>query len=259
MTPITRALTPFEGQKPGTSGLRKKTRVFMQEGYLEAFVQSVFDAIDGCTGKTFVVGGDGRFFNAEAIQTILRMAAAQGTARVIVGQNGLLSTPAASHLIRKRGANGGLILSASHNPGGIDEDFGLKYNISNGGPAPENVTAAIFDATKTLTGYTTLTAPDLDLSAMGEVALGDMVVEIVDPVTDYAALMQDLFDFDAIRAMIADGFSMRFDAMHAVTGPYATAILQGMLGAPEGTVMKWISARDIRTRTRSGPSRWSIW
>jgi phosphoglucomutase len=245
MTPITRALTPFEGQKPGTSGLRKKTRVFMQEGYLEAFVQSVFDAIDGCTGKTFVVGGDGRFFNAEAIQTILRMAAAQGTARVIVGQNGLLSTPAASHLIRKRGANGGLILSASHNPGGIDEDFGLKYNISNGGPAPENVTAAIFDATKTLTGYTTLTAPDLDLSAMGEVALGDMVVEIVDPVTDYAALMQDLFDFDAIRAMIADGFSMRFDAMHAVTGPYATAILQGMLGAPEGTVMNAVPQVDF--------------
>ncbi|MGP6089005.1 alpha-D-glucose phosphate-specific phosphoglucomutase [Antarctobacter jejuensis] len=245
MTAVTRPLTPFDGQKPGTSGLRKKTRVFMQEGYLEAFVQSIFNAIDGVAGKTFVVGGDGRYFNAEAIQTILRMAAAQGAARCIVGQGGLLSTPAASNLIRKRGANGGLVLSASHNPGGIDEDFGLKYNISNGGPAPEGVTEAIFEQTKTLSEYTTLETPDLDLSAIGEVSLGDMAVEIVDPVTDYAALMQELFDFDAIRAMIAGGFTLKFDAMHAVTGPYATAILEGMLGAPAGTVQNGTPSVDF--------------
>ncbi len=245
MNAVTRALTPFDGQKPGTSGLRKKTRVFMQEGYLEAFVQSIFNAIDGVAGKTLVVGGDGRYFNAEAIQTILRMAAAQAAARCIVGQGGLLSTPAASNLIRKRGANGGLVLSASHNPGGIDEDFGLKYNISNGGPAPEGVTEAIFEQTKTISEYVTLETPDLDLSAIGEATLAEMVVEIVDPVTDYAALMQELFDFDAIRAMISGGFTLKFDAMHAVTGPYAKAILEGMLGAPEGTVLNGIPSVDF--------------
>ncbi|NIZ07934.1 alpha-D-glucose phosphate-specific phosphoglucomutase [Pseudooceanicola sp. HF7] len=230
-------VTPFDGQKPGTSGLRKKTRVFMEPGYVEAFVQSIFNAIDGCQGKTLVVGGDGRYFNAEAIQTILRMAAANGAARCIVGQGGLLSTPAASNLIRQRGTDGGLILSASHNPGGIDEDFGLKYNISNGGPAPEGVTAAIFEQTKTLSEYKTLETPDLDLTALGEAELGDMVVEIVDPVTDYAALMETLFDFDAIRTLLTSGFTMKFDAMHAVTGPYAKAILEGTLGAPAGTVL----------------------
>ncbi|WP_417205573.1 alpha-D-glucose phosphate-specific phosphoglucomutase [Antarctobacter sp.] len=245
MTPITRPLTPFEGQKPGTSGLRKKTRVFMQEGYLEAFVQSTFNAIGGVAGKTFVVGGDGRFFNAEAIQTILRMAAAQGAARCIVGQNGLLSTPAASNLIRQRKADGGLILSASHNPGGIDADFGLKYNISNGGPAPESVTAAMFEQTQSVSDYTTLDSADLDLSALGEVALGGMTVEIVDPVADYAALMRELFDFKAISDLIAGGFTLRFDAMHAVTGPYAKAILEGMLGAPEGTVMNGTPSVDF--------------
>ncbi|AUC53758.1 alpha-D-glucose phosphate-specific phosphoglucomutase [Sagittula sp. P11] len=245
MTPVTKPISPFEGQKPGTSGLRKKTRVFMQPGYVEAFVQSIFNAIGGCAGKTFVIGGDGRYFNAEAIQTILRMAAAGGASRAIVGQHGLLSTPAASNLIRVRGADGGLILSASHNPGGIDEDFGLKYNISNGGPAPEGVTAAIFDQTQTLTEYYTLDTADLDLSAIGETTLGGMTVEIVDPVTDYAALMQTLFDFDAIRALIADGFTLRFDAMHAVTGPYAKAIIEGMLGAPEGTVLNGVPSVDF--------------
>ncbi|WP_370312187.1 alpha-D-glucose phosphate-specific phosphoglucomutase [Sagittula sp.] len=245
MTPVTKPISPFEGQKPGTSGLRKKTRVFMQPGYVEAFVQAIFNAIGGCAGKTFVVGGDGRYFNAEAIQTILRMAAAGGASRAIVGQGGLLSTPAASNLIRVRGADGGLILSASHNPGGIDEDFGLKYNISNGGPAPEGVTAAIFDQTQTLTEYYTLDTADLDLSAIGETTLGGMTVEIVDPVTDYAALMQTLFDFDAIRALIADGFTLRFDAMHAVTGPYAKTIIEGMLGAPEGTVLNGVPSVDF--------------
>lgn len=245
MTILTQTCTPFEGQKPGTSGLRKKTRVYMQPGYVECFVQSIFNAIDGVEGKTLVIGGDGRFFNAEAIQTILRMASANGAAQAIVGQGGLLSTPAASHLIRKRGADGGLILSASHNPGGIDEDFGLKYNTSNGGPAPEAITDEIFAQTKTIDSYRTLDTADIDLGRVGAVNLGDMTVEIVDPVTDYAALMEDLFDFDALRALFADGFTMRFDAMHAVTGPYAKAILEDTLGAASGTVMNGTPSVDF--------------
>jgi len=245
MTLITQTCTPFEGQKPGTSGLRKKTRVFMQAGYLECFVQSTFNAIEGVSGKTLVVGGDGRFFNAEAIQKILRMAAANGAAKVIVGQGGLLSTPAASNLIRKRKADGGLILSASHNPGGIDADFGLKYNISNGGPAPESVTDAIFANTQTIQEFHTLDTADINLDAIGQVRLGEMDVDVVDPVEDYAELMQTLFDFDAIRSLIAGGVSLRFDAMHAITGPYATSILQDMLGAPEGTVLNGVPSVDF--------------
>jgi phosphoglucomutase len=236
---------PFEGQKPGTSGLRKKTRVFMQPDYLETFVQSIFNAIDGVQGKRLVVGGDGRYFNKEAIQTILRMASANGAHQVIVGQNGLLSTPAASNLIRKNKTDGGLILSASHNPGGIDADFGLKYNIANGGPAPEGITDAIFEQTKTISSYVTLDTADIDLSALGDQALGEMTVTVVDPVVDYAALMADLFDFDAIKAMFADGFSVCFDAMHAVTGPYATTILQDMLGAPAGSVLNGVPSEDF--------------
>ena len=245
MTKITIPCRPFDGQKPGTSGLRKKTRVFMQPGYLECFVQSTFNAIGGVAGKTLVIGGDGRFFNAEAIQIILRMAAAGGAAAAIVGQNGLLSTPAASNLIRRNKADGGLILSASHNPGGVDADFGLKYNIANGGPAPEAVTDAIFAETTAITEYHSLDTPDLDLAALGTVTLDAMQVRIVDPVADYAALMQELFDFDAIRALIASGFSLKFDAMHAVTGPYATAILEGLLGAAEGTVMNGVPSVDF--------------
>jgi phosphoglucomutase len=235
--PLTVPTRPIEGQKPGTSGLRKKTRVFMEPGYLENFVQAIFDAIGGAVGKTFVLGGDGRYFNDRASQTILRMAAANGAARVIVGQGALLSTPAASHLIRLRGTDGGLILSASHNPGGPDEDFGLKFNTPNGGPAPEVVTEAIHTATLALTAYRTLETPDIDLSALGEVRLGDMTVEVVDPVADYAALMERLFDFGAIRALREGGFSMRFDAMCAITGPYATEILEHRLGFPAGTVV----------------------
>lgn len=212
---------------------------------METFVQSVFNAIDGVQGKTLVVGGDGRFFNAEAIQTILRIAAANGAARAIVGQNGLLSTPAASNLIRKRKANGGLILSASHNPGGIDEDFGLKYNISNGGPAPESVTAAIFEETSKIAEYHTLETDDLDLERLGEQSLGSMTVELVDPVKDYAELMRQLFDFGKIRDLIAGGFTLRFDAMHAVTGPYAKAILEDELGAPAGSVINAVPSVDF--------------
>ena len=229
-------VTPFEGQKPGTSGLRKKTRVFMQPHYLECFVQAIFAAIGGVGGKVLVIGGDGRFYNDRAVQIILRMAAAQGAARAIVAQGGILSTPAASHLIRLNKTDGGIILSASHNPGGEDEDFGIKFNMPNGGPAPEDVTDAMYAASRTVTQYTTLDAADVDLARIGPLTLGAMQVDIVDPVTDYAALMETLFDFPAIRARFAAGFTMRFDAMNAVTGPYATEILENRLGAAKGTV-----------------------
>lgn len=241
----TRPLTPFEGQKPGTSGLRKKTRVFMQPGYLEAFVQAVFDAIGGAAGKRFILGGDGRFFNDKAIQIILRMAAAQGATEVIVGTGGILSTPAASHLIRLHATDGGLILSASHNPGGEDEDFGIKFNTANGGPAPEALTDAIHAGTQTVSSCRIATTEDLSLSAPGIQQLGQTRVTIVDPVVDYAALMETLFDFDAIRRLIADGFRLRFDAMHAVTGPYAREILENRLGAPEGSVMNAVPLPDF--------------
>ncbi len=237
MTRQTVETKPIAGQKPGTSGLRKKTRIFMEPGYLENYVQAIFDGIGGIAGKTLVVGGDGRYFNDVAIGTILRMAAANGAARCIVGQGGLLSTPAASHLIRKRGADGGLILSASHNPGGPDEDFGLKYNGPNGGPATEGVTEKIFARTEDISEYHILEGGAVDLGALGGSSLGEMEIEIVDPVADYAELMAELFDFDAISGLFANGFRACFDAMHAVTGPYARAILEGRLGAPAGTVI----------------------
>ena len=230
------SITPFDGQKPGTSGLRKKTRVFMQPHYLEAFVQAIFAAIGGAAGKRFVIGGDGRFYNDRAVQIILAMAAAQGAKAAIVGQGGLLSTPAASHLIRLNKTDGGIILSASHNPGGMDEDFGIKFNMPNGGPAPESVTEAMYAATQSLTEYTTLDSADIDLGTIGTVQLGDMMVQIVDPVADYATLMESLFDFPAMRARFAAGFTMRFDAMCAITGPYAREILENRLGAAPGTV-----------------------
>ncbi|MCJ8309361.1 MAG: alpha-D-glucose phosphate-specific phosphoglucomutase [Rhizobiaceae bacterium] len=236
---------PIDGQKPGTSGLRKKTRIFMEPGYLENFVQSIFNAIGGAEGKTFVVGGDGRFFNAQAIQIIIKMAAANGAKRLILGQGGLLSTPAASHLIRLNKTDGGLILSASHNPGGIDEDFGLKFNVPNGGPAPESITDAIFQQTKELTSYKVADADDLDLDALGQQSAGDMTVEIVDSVADYRKLMKSLFNFDAIRQLFESGFRIRFDAMHAVTGPYAHAILEKDLGAPDGSVMNGVPSENF--------------
>ena len=225
---------PIAGQKPGTSGLRKKTPVFMGRHYLENFVQSIFDVV-GCAGKTFVLGGDGRYFNDRAAQVILRMAAANGAARVIVGQGAILSTPAASHLIRLNQTDGGIIMSASHNPGGPDEDFGVKFNMANGGPAPEGVTEAMYQRTTTISEYRMLEAQDVDLGRIGRHQLGPMVVDVVDPVTDYAALMEKLFDFPAIRAMFAGGFRMRMDSMCAVTGPYATEILENRLGAAKGT------------------------
>lgn len=237
MTVQTIVTQPIPGQKPGTSGLRKKTKVFMQPGYLENFVQATLEATGGAAGKTYVLGGDGRYFNDRAAQLILKMAAANGAARVIVGRGAILSTPAASHLIRLRGTDGGIILSASHNPGGPEEDFGIKFNMANGGPAPEAVTEAIFARSQSLTEYRLLDAPDVDLDRLGESRLGAMVVEVVDPVADYAALMETLFDFPAIRAMFAGGFRMRMDSMCAVTGPYAVEILENRLGAPKGTVV----------------------
>lgn len=231
------ATKPIDGQKPGTSGLRAKTSVFSQPGYLENFVQSIFDVVGPLRGKSLVVGGDGRYFNRPAIQTILKMAAANGVDRVVVGQNGILSTPAASATIRQLKTAGGLILSASHNPGGEKGDFGLKYNIPAGGPAPESITGAIHARTLEIDEYQIAEVPDLDLSRLGVTRLGDMTVEVIDPVSIYADLMRTLFDFGAIRSLFASGFRMRFDAMHAVTGPYAKAILEGELGAPAGTVV----------------------
>ena len=245
MTIRTVATQPIAGQKPGTSGLRKKTRVFMQPGYLENFVQAIFTAIGGAQGKTLVLGGDGRYFNAAAAQTILKMAAANGAARVIVGQGGLLSTPAASHLIRLNRTDGGIILSASHNPGGEGGDFGIKFNMANGGPAPEAVTEAMYAASTTITEYLISDAPDVDLGRIGRTSLDAMAVDVVDPVTDYAALMASLFDLDAIRALFAGGFRMRFDAMNAITGPYAREILERRLGAAPGTVVNAIPLPDF--------------
>ena len=237
MTAITVETTPIDGQTPGTSGLRKKTPIFMQHHYLENFVQAIFDATGGAAGKTYVLGGDGRYFNDRAVQVILRMAAANGAAKVIVGQGGILSTPAASNLVRRHGTDGGIILSASHNPGGPDADFGVKFNTPNGGPAPAPVTEAIHAASQSLTRYRIMEAHDLDLSREGPHMMGDTHVTVVDPVAAYADLMEELFDFGAIRRMIAGGFRLRFDAMCAVTGPYACEILENRLGAAPGSVV----------------------
>lgn len=240
------ATQPFEGQKPGTSGLRKKVHVFQQPKYLENFVQSVFDSLEDFAGKTLVVGGDGRYYNQQAIQIILKMAAANGFGKVLVGQNGILSTPATSAIIRKYQAFGGLILSASHNPGGKDGDFGIKYNISNGGPAPEKLTDAIFARTGKIQAYRIVAAADIDLAHLGSTQLGTMQVEVIDPVADYAELMENLFDFAQIRDMLQRGTcQMRFDAMHAVTGPYAKEILEHRLGAPVGTVLNGVPLEDF--------------
>ncbi len=237
--------TPFEGQKPGTSGLRKKVKIFQQPNYVENFIQSVFDVVEGKEGATLVIGGDGRFYNRPVIQQAIRMAAANGFGQVLVGQGGILSTPAASNVIRKYGAVGGLVLSASHNPGGPDEDFGIKYNITNGGPAPEKVTEAIYARTLTIDRWLGVDAPDIDLDKPGMVRVGGMAVEVIDSVADYAALMESLFDFPAIRALAASGFTMAFDAMNAVTGPYAHEILERRLGFPKGTVMNGSPLEDF--------------
>ena len=239
------ATTPFTGQKPGTSGLRKKVPVFQQPHYAENFIQSIFDSLEGFQGQTLVIGGDGRYLNREVIQITIKMAAANGFGRVITGRGGLLSTPAASHLIRKTGAFGGIVLSASHNPGGPDGDFGIKYNGGNGGPAPEKITDAVYARTKTIAAYKISDGPAANLDRTGQFDAGGMVLEVVDPVADYQALMESLFDFDAIRALIGSGFRLRFDAMHAITGPYAHAILERALGAAPGTVINGTPLPDF--------------
>lgn len=237
---------PFSDQKPGTSGLRKQVPVFQKSNYLENFIQSIFNAIEGYQGGTLVLGGDGRYYNRTAIQVILKMAAANGVGRVLVGQGGILSTPAASCVIRKNGAFGGIILSASHNPGGPEGDFGVKYNTENGGPAPEKVTSAIFECSKTIDSYKIFDANDVDLDKLGDTQLGDMTVTVIDPVADYAELMESIFDFGKIRQMISSGnFRMCMDSLHAVTGPYAKAIIEGKLGAPTGTVVNGTPLEDF--------------
>jgi phosphoglucomutase len=237
--------TPFADQRPGTSGLRKKVAVFRQPHYLESYVQAVFDTAPPPPGATLVLGGDGRYYNDEAAQVILRLAAANGFARALVGERCILSTPAASAVIRAHRAHGGIILSASHNPGGPTGDFGVKYNIPNGGPAPESLTEAIHRRTREITAYRIVDAPDVDLGRRGTTRLGPMTVEVIDPVADWARLMESLFDFDRIRARFAGGFLMCFDAMHAVTGPYAREILERRLGAPPGTVVHGVPLPDF--------------
>ncbi len=238
MTVIQVPTTPFADQRPGTSGLRKKVQVFQQPHYLENFVQSLFDIRPDLAGGTLVLGGDGRYYNREAVQIILRLAAANGVARVLLGAGALLSTPAASHLIRKYRAQGGIVLSASHNPGGPEGDFGIKFNVANGGPAPEAVTEALHARSREIDRYLTLDGPDIDIDHLGTTNLGEMEIQVLDPVRDYADLMETLFDFEAIQQLFHSGlFSMRFDAMHAVTGPYAREILEGRLRAEPGTVI----------------------
>lgn len=234
---ITIPTQPFSDQKPGTSGLRKKVKVFQQPHYLENFVQSIFDTLEVPTNATLTVGGDGRFYNAQAIQTIIKMAAANGFAKVLVGQGGILSTPAASHIIRKYQTFGGIILSASHNPAGPDEDFGIKYNSANGGPAPEKITEAIFKKSKTISQYKVADLPSININTIGETDLGGFTVQVINPVSDYADLMAELFDFDSIRMLLKSGFRLKFDGMHAVTGPYAKEIFMNRLGTPETSLM----------------------
>jgi len=235
---LTIATHAFADQRPGTSGLRKKVAVFQQPHYLENFVQSIFDALTGFAGSTLVVGGDGRYFNDVAIRTIVRMAAANGFGRVLVGRAGILSTPAASCVVRARAAFGAIILSASHNPGGPDGDFGIKFNTANGGPAPEKLTEAIWRCSERIEHYRTLARGEVDLATIGTARLGETIVEVFDPVAEYADLLARLFDFPAIARLLQRGdFRMRFDAMHAVTGPYAQEIFVRRLGAPAASVV----------------------
>jgi phosphoglucomutase len=236
---------PFSGQKPGTSGLRKKVPVFAQENYAQNFIQSIFDSLEGYAGEILVVGGDGRYFNREVIQLVIKMAAANGFGKVMVGQGGILSTPAASNVIRKYKAFGGIILSASHNPGGPNEDFGIKYNIGNGGPAPEKITDAIYARSQVIDVYRIADVADIDLDVIGSLSVAGMVVEVIDPVADYVELMESLFDFGAIRSLIAGGVRVAVDSMGAVTGPYAKEIFEKRLGAPEGSVRNFVPLPDF--------------
>lgn len=246
MTTTITKTTPYDDQKPGTSGLRKKVKVFQQPKYLENFVQSIFDSLEDFQGQTLVIGGDGRYFNRKAIQIIIKMAAANGFGELIIGQGGLLSTPAASNIIRKYKAFGGIVLSASHNPGGPEEDFGIKYNIGNGGPAPEKFTDKLYENTKTITGYKKARFGDINLDTLGDVEKGGVKIRIIDSVADYAELMAKIFDFELLKQSIHNGFiTLRFDAMHAITGPYAKHILEDTLGAAPGSVFNAVPLEDF--------------
>lgn len=237
--------TAYSDMKMGTAGLRKKSKVVLQENYLENFVQSVFNAIGGVKGLTFILGGDGRYYNKIAIQKIMKMAAANGMKKMIVGQNGFISTPASSHVLLMNNADGGFVLSASHNPGGINGDFGIKYAIASGGQCPTSVSDKIYEISKTISEYKTLDEPDVDLSLLGVQKLGDMEIEVIDPVKDYVDMMEKIFDFAAIKKLFANGFTMVFDAMNAVTGPYARKIFEEILGAEKGSVLNYVPLEDF--------------
>ncbi len=237
--------TAYSDMKMGTAGLRKKSKVVLQENYLENFVQSVFNAIGGVKGLTFILGGDGRYYNKIAIQKIMKMAAANGMKKMIVGQNGFISTPASSHVLLMNKADGGFVLSASHNPGGINGDFGIKYAIASGGQCPTSVSDKIYEISKNISEYKTLDEPDVDLSLLGVQKLGDMEIEVIDPVKDYVDMMEKIFDFAAIKKLFANGFTMVFDAMNAVTGPYARKIFEEILGAEKGSVLNYVPLEDF--------------
>ncbi len=238
--------TPFDDQRPGTSGLRKDVGRFQEPCYLENFVQSIFNVVRELDGGSLVIGGDGRFYNREAIQVILKMAVANNVARILVGRGGIMSTPAVSCVIRKSGLTGGIILSASHNPGGPDGDFGIKYNIGNGGPAPERITEAIYAESRRISSYRIVEMDDMaDIDSIASFTVGGSLVEVIDPVYDYAGLMEEIFDFDRISGLFKGGFRMVYDGMHAVTGPYAREILCNRLGAPDSSLVNSTPLEDF--------------
>src|SRR5574344_121780 len=237
--------TPYTDQKMGTAGLRKKSKVVMQPNYVENFLQSIFNTIGDLKGKVFLVGGDGRFYNDRAIQKIIKMAAANGVAKLVIGKDGFISTPAGSNIILENKLDGGFVLSASHNPGGENGDFGIKYANKSGGQAPSSVTDKIFQNSKEITEYKIFDAPDVDLSKIGKQLLGNMVIEVIDGVNDYVEMMKEIFDFASIKKLFQSGFTMCFDAMNAVTGPYAQAIFEDILGAPKGSVINYKPLPDF--------------
>lgn len=239
------ATTPYTDQKMGTAGIRKKSKIVSQPNYIENFIQSLFDAIGGVKGQTFVLGGDGRYYNDIAIQKIIKLAAANGMKKLIIGQNGMISTPASSEVLLKNHADGGLVLSASHNPGGENGDFGIKYATKSGGQCSSKISDAIYARTKEISAFKIFDAPDVNLQNLGTQKLGDMEIEVIDPIGVYTEMMENIFDFTAIKKLFAGGFTMVFDAMNAVTGPYAIKIFEEVLGAPKGSVRNFIPKPDF--------------
>ena len=239
------ATTPYNDQKMGTGGLRKKTKVMMQPNYFENFIQTIFNTIGGVRGKTYVVGGDGRYYNDTAIQKFIKMAAANGVAKLIVGQKGFMSTPAGSNVLLKNKTNGAFIFSASHNPGGPDADFGVKYSDETGGQVPTSITDAIYKNSQTISEYKIFDSADIDISKIGTQQLGEMVIEVIDPIKDYVEMLEGIFDFNALKQLFKSGFTMKFDAMNAVTGPYAKRIFEEILGAAAGSVINAVPKPDF--------------